>query len=325
MTDTRILFVHAHPDDESIATGIAIAGLTRLGAQVHVVTCTLGEEGEVIGRKYQDLISAKADQLGGYRISELREALTKLGLEQRPSLLGGAFRWRDSGMVGMPTIEHPRAFSGDDMANEVLQVSQLRMIIEARQPHIVITYGPDGGYGHPDHIRAHRITHAAMNGQLGEANDGAWVPDEVWWAVTPQEVYQDAVARARVGAKELPPKGWRWPEKGEIALVPESEIDAFIVGTAEDLAAKTAAMAAHATQLWVADGTTSDVNPQARYQQVGDGPALFALSNMVAQPVMAVEGYQVGWRSPEVQGRQLGLLKFGIVTTQLPEKREGWA
>ncbi len=65
----RLLFVHAHPDDESLTTGVAIAHYAARGADVHVVTCTLGEEGEIIGDLYAQLAVDAADQLGGYRVS----------------------------------------------------------------------------------------------------------------------------------------------------------------------------------------------------------------------------------------------------------------
>ena len=76
----RLLFVHAHPDDESLTTGVAIAHYAARGADVHVVTCTLGEEGEVVGDLYAQLAVDAADQLGGYRISELTSALNALGI-----------------------------------------------------------------------------------------------------------------------------------------------------------------------------------------------------------------------------------------------------
>ena len=97
----RLLFVHAHPDDESLANGATIAHYTARGAQVRVVTCTLGEEGEVIGDHWAELAVDRADQLGGYRIGELTTALRALGVTA-PIYLGGAGRWRDSGMHGTP-------------------------------------------------------------------------------------------------------------------------------------------------------------------------------------------------------------------------------
>ena len=93
------LFVHAHPDDETLTTGATIAHYAARGAHVQVVTCTLGEEGEVIGERWAQLAVDGADQLGGYRIGELSSALRELGVAE-PTFLGGAGRWRDSGMAG---------------------------------------------------------------------------------------------------------------------------------------------------------------------------------------------------------------------------------
>ena len=151
----RVVAVHAHPDDEAITTGGSLFDLARRGADVLVVTCTLGEEGEVIGVPFAHLTNDHADQLGGFRIGELTRALEIL--EVRGRFLGGAGRFRDSGMAGSPAHENPRAFvnSGEEA------VELLTRILEAERPHLLITYGPDGGYGHPDHIRAHEITHAA--------------------------------------------------------------------------------------------------------------------------------------------------------------------
>jgi N-acetyl-1-D-myo-inositol-2-amino-2-deoxy-alpha-D-glucopyranoside deacetylase len=89
----RLLFVHAHPDDESLSNGATIAHYAARGAQVSVVTCTLGEEGEVIGDRWANLAVDRADQLGGYRIGELTAALNALGVGE-PVYLGGAGRWR---------------------------------------------------------------------------------------------------------------------------------------------------------------------------------------------------------------------------------------
>ena len=98
----RLLFVHAHPDDETITNGVTIAHYVARGAQVQVVTCTLGEEGEVIGDQWAQLAVDHADQLGGYRIGELTAALHALGVSA-PIFLGGPGRWRDSGMAGTDT------------------------------------------------------------------------------------------------------------------------------------------------------------------------------------------------------------------------------
>ncbi|MGO3360898.1 MAG: N-acetyl-1-D-myo-inositol-2-amino-2-deoxy-alpha-D-glucopyranoside deacetylase [Corynebacterium sp.] len=293
----RITAVHAHPDDESLWTGMALSNWARRGAEVTVVTCTLGEEGEVIGDKYADLVSEARDILGGYRIAELQRALGALGLG-RPEFLGGPGRWRDSGMAGTPTAENPRAFvnSGDTA------VGQLSALFGRLRPHVVVTYGPDGGYGHPDHIRAHEITHAAA--RAGRDN-GGWTPARIYWAVQERELVDAGlVALDTAGG---PPDGWRRPEPGELASVPSSSVDVRLVGSDGDLAAKQRAMAAHATQLWVADGSVTDVNDRPRFSA---GPTAYCLSNLIAQPLLGTESFTLaeepqdpGGLSPETLDR----------------------
>ncbi|WP_257161489.1 N-acetyl-1-D-myo-inositol-2-amino-2-deoxy-alpha-D-glucopyranoside deacetylase [Corynebacterium cystitidis] len=264
----RVVAVHAHPDDESIATGAALADLARRGADVLVVTCTLGEEGEVIGETYQHLVNDEADQLGGFRIHELTRALEILGV--RGEFLGGAGAHRDSGMAGSPAHANPRAFvnSGQRAVDELVK------IFERERPHLVITYGPDGGYGHPDHIRAHEITHAAA--QRVE------IPRIVWAVQLREELDADAATAI--------PQGWRAPEPGELAAVETS--DTWV--TMDDITyhQKVEAMRAHATQVWIADGDLSVTNPHAAW---GGGPrTVFALSNLIAQPILRREHYQLG-------------------------------
>ena len=106
---SRLLFVHAHPDDETINNGATIAHYAARGADVHVVTCTLGEEGEVIGERWEMLAASHADQLGGFRIGELCAALRLLGVGD-PIFLGGAGRWRDSGMAGTQPVSRTQPF-----------------------------------------------------------------------------------------------------------------------------------------------------------------------------------------------------------------------
>ena len=126
----RLLFVHAHPDDESLATGATIAHYAARGADVRVVTCTLGEEGEVIGDRWAELAADRADQLGGYRIGELTAALHGLGVGA-PSYLGGAGRWRDSGMRGTPKRRRQRFIDADERA----AVGAVVAIIREQRPH----------------------------------------------------------------------------------------------------------------------------------------------------------------------------------------------
>ncbi|MFE9785339.1 N-acetyl-1-D-myo-inositol-2-amino-2-deoxy-alpha-D-glucopyranoside deacetylase [Nocardia salmonicida] len=278
MTDTGgLLLVHAHPDDETLTTGGTIAHYRRRGVPVTVVTCTLGEEGEVIGEQWSRLIAAEADQLGGYRIGELTAALSALGVTE-PRFLGGPGRWRDSGMAGTPSAANPRAFvhSGDAAVGELVAV-----ILELR-PRVVVTYDPRGGYGHPDHIRAHEITTAAV----AAAAEQGWDVPKFYWTVTDADLLrQHTAALARRTVDELPgalPAGWRLPVEAELAAMSTSGVST-VVDVSDVVSAKRAAMRAHATQVTVA--------PSGRE---------FALSNNIALPVLPEEHFTLvrGTRGP---------------------------
>ena len=187
MKGSRLLFVHAHPDDETLTTGATIAHYAALGADVRVVTCTLGEEGEVIGERWARLAVDQADQLGGFRIGELSAALKALGLEE-PTFLGGAARWRDSGMEGTPPRDRQRFIDADPRE----AVGALVGIIRELRPHVVVTYDVKGGYGHPDHIHVHEVTMAAV-----AASGGADYPGEPW---TVPKVYWTAMSKSAMAA-----------------------------------------------------------------------------------------------------------------------------
>jgi N-acetyl-1-D-myo-inositol-2-amino-2-deoxy-alpha-D-glucopyranoside deacetylase len=287
----RLLFVHAHPDDETLTTGATIAHYAARGADVHVVTCTLGEEGEVIGERWAHLAADEADQLGGYRIGELTAALHALGLDE-PIFLGGAGRWRDSGMEGTPPRHHQRFIDADPRE----AVGALVAIIRDLRPHVVVTYDPEGGYGHPDHIHTHRVTTAAV-----AASDGAEYPGEPWtvpklyWAV----VAKSALAEALDELTDVPPEWIRVTADDVPFGYTDDEIDA-VIEVDEQLPAKVAALRAHATQVTVAPNGRS-----------------FALSNNIVLPIGAIEHYILaagkpgerdarGWETDLLAGLNLG-------------------
>lgn len=271
MAPARLLLVHAHPDDETLWTGGTIARYAARGVEVMVVTCTLGEAGEVIPTELRGLVADEADQLGGYRIGELRAALAALRVsEQR--FLGGAGRWRDSGMLwdepGRATAvpdAHPRAFAVGDPRT---QADQLLEIIEEFRPQVVVTYAADGGYGHPDHIRAHEITEAAVVRAPGVRR---------LFHVVPGREAQDVGLAELAKSADLP---FRLPEPHELPGVPAESITTAIDVT-EHLPAKVVALRAHATQVevWV------------EQRRNGSGVASFALSNGIAQPLLGAEHY----------------------------------
>ncbi len=270
----RLLFVHAHPDDESLTTGGTIAHYAGRGAEVQVVTCTLGEEGEVIGDRYARLAVDHADQLGGYRIGELGAALRALGVGE-PIFLGGAGRWRDSGMAGAAPAPRPGHRQRFVDADPDEAVGELVAVIRRLRPHVVVTYDPDGGYGHPDHIQAHRITTAAVSAAEDDRYPGApWRVPKFYWTVI-------AAGAIEAGLQNLGdiPEGWIRLDSVPFGY-PDDRVDA-VIDVAESLPAKIAALRAHVTQVSVAP----------------DGGSC-ALSNNIALPIPAQEHYVLAAGSP---------------------------
>jgi N-acetyl-1-D-myo-inositol-2-amino-2-deoxy-alpha-D-glucopyranoside deacetylase len=278
----RLLFVHAHPDDETLTTGGTIAHYIAHGAEVTVVTCTLGEEGEVIGELHALLAVDHADQLGGYRIGELTKALNALGIDE-PLFLGRPGRWRDSGMAGTPPRRRQRFIdAGADAVHE------LTGIVDRLRPHVVVTYDPDGGYGHPDHINAHNVTTAAVAASQ-------WRVPKVYWTVM-----STSAMVAGFDALTDIPGDWIRPNPDDIEFgYADDQIDAMVDGIAH-LAAKVAALEAHATQVTVAPDRRS-----------------CALSNRIVLPILAEEHYVLaegsagerddrGWETDLLAGLTLG-------------------
>jgi N-acetyl-1-D-myo-inositol-2-amino-2-deoxy-alpha-D-glucopyranoside deacetylase len=227
---------------------------------VTLVTCTLGEEGEVIGPELRLLVSAEADQLGGYRMAERAAACAALGVTDH-RFLGGVGRWRDSGMAhgrgvratAPPTL-HPRAFSAPDAF--AAEVEALVAVLEEVRPHVVVSYAEDGGYGHPDHVRAHEITKAAV----------AEVPARLLYAVVGRGTLDAGLAALR----DTP---FRMPAPDELPSVPDAAVTTRL-DVRDQRARRVAAMRAHATQVVVAPDERS-----------------FAMSNGVAQPILPVEEF----------------------------------
>jgi N-acetyl-1-D-myo-inositol-2-amino-2-deoxy-alpha-D-glucopyranoside deacetylase len=287
----RLLFVHAHPDDETLTTGATIAHYVARGAHVQVVTCTLGEEGEVIGDRWAHLAVDAADQLGGYRVGELTTALNALGIDG-PTFLGGAGRWRDSGMEGTPPRHHQRFVD----AEPTEAVGALVEIIRGLRPHVVVTYDPGGGYGHPDHIHAHNVTMAAVAAAADTDHPGEpWTVPKVYWTV----ISKSAMGSAMDALEDVPPE-WLRVRIDDVPFgYPDDAIDA-VIDVPDQLEAKVAALRAHATQVTVAPNGQS-----------------CALSNNIALPVGAVEHYILvtgepgerngrGWETDLLAGLNLG-------------------
>lgn len=292
----RLLFVHAHPDDESLSNGATIAHYTARGAAVHVVTCTLGEEGEVIGDRWAQLAADHADQLGGYRIAELTAALQLLGVSG-PRYLGGAGRWRDSGMAGTEQRSKRRFVDADERE----AVGALVGIIREVRPHVVVSYDPGGGYGHPDHVHTHKVTAAAVAAaDTSDFPGDPWTVPKVYWTVFGLSAFR--AAKQDLAAEDLRPE-WVMPPDEVPFAFPDERIDAVVEGDSHAQAAKAAALAAHATQV--------TVGPTGR---------ACALSNNMALPIAAQEHYVLaagvagdrderGWETDLLAG--LGFTGYG--------------
>ena len=179
-----------------------------------------------------NLAADRDDQLGGYRIGELDRACAALGVTDH-RFLGGPGRWRDSGMIGTPENEDPRCFWRADVAEAALD---LAAVIREVRPAVLVTYDENGFYGHPDHIQAHRVARRAVT---VAADQAARVPGE---PLQVAKFYVTAMPRSVAAADG----GRFW--------VPDEQVTTEIDGGAY-LAAKTAAMRAHATQIAVDSGS----------------------------------------------------------------------
>ena len=240
-----MLLVHAHPDDESIGTGVTMARYATEGVPVTLVTCTLGELGEIIPPVLAYLADGPHNRLGDYRRGELAAACAALGVSDH-RFLGGQGRWRDSGMAGLPANDVPGCFWQADV-NEA--AAELAAIIREVRPRVLVTYDQNGFYGHPDHIQAHRVARRAVT---LAADPTASAPGEPWQVA---KFYVTAMPRSVAAAAG----GRFW--------VPDEQVTTQIDGSAY-LAAKIAAMRAHATQIAV-DGEFFALADGA-WQRIGD-------------------------------------------------------
>jgi N-acetyl-1-D-myo-inositol-2-amino-2-deoxy-alpha-D-glucopyranoside deacetylase len=251
-----LLLVHAHPDDESIGTGATMARYAADGVHVTLVTCTLGELGEVIPAELTYLAGGTGDRLAEYRRGELAAACAVLGVSDH-RFLGGAGRWRDSGMAGLESNDAPDCFWQADVAEAA---GELAAVIREVRPRVLVTYDQNGFYGHPDHIQAHRVARHAVTVAVDAAAPVAGAP----WQVA--KFYATAMPRSVAEAAGGP----FW--------VPDEQVTTDIDGRAY-LAAKTAAMRAHATQITVdgeffalADGAKQRIGEREYYTLLA-GPA----------------------------------------------------
>ncbi len=266
-----MLVVHAHPDDESITTGATMSALVQAGVQVTLITCTRGEKGEVIGDELAHL-RGDEDALARHRADELATAMSRLGVSDHRFLGAGAdrfgaaaIRFRDSGMVWGPdgTPVPPPEVDADALCAVPLDVAarSLLGVLRETAPDAVICYDPGGGYGHPDHVRAHDLTARAL---VLAASQGQDV--QRYAVVVPEPAMRRAVEQlGRLDLPTLDPGAW--PSMVVPAVAAE-----LVLGGEGHRTAKASALRAHASQVVVAADDTA-----------------FALSNGVWQPLLASE------------------------------------
>ena len=254
----RILLVHAHPDDETINNGATMALYADRGAQVTLVTCTRGEEGEILVPGLSHLASTQQDLLGLHRETELADAMKALGISDYRFLGSPTTKFRDSGMMGTDPNNRPDVFWQADLdAAATILVD----VIEEVKPHILITYDEIGGYGHPDHIQAHRVAMRA-------SELSTWQIQKIYWNTIPKSV----IAQGMEKMKEIGSDFFGAESIDDVPFAKDDEFVTTLINGSDYVESKMAAMKAHETQIAL------------------DGP-FFALSNNLGMQIWGDEYY----------------------------------
>jgi LmbE family N-acetylglucosaminyl deacetylase len=277
MTGQRLLAVFAHPDDEAFGTGGTLAHYAAAGVQVTLVCATRGEVGEIADPAY-----ASAETLGWIREQELQCAAETMGVG-RLILLG----YRDSGMAGTAENEDCRAFIN---APEGEVVVRLVAIMRQIQPHVVLTFEPNGGYGHPDHIAVHRhmvrafqlASDPAIYPELGPA----WQADRLFYTAIPHSFFvrmREGMVSLGMDTTELDRRmsampGW-----------PDEKVNVTL-DVANTVEAKWDALHCHRTQF-------------------GPGNLFRQLPEETVRALMSQEYFALAWPEPEPGQRLSGLFE----------------
>jgi N-acetyl-1-D-myo-inositol-2-amino-2-deoxy-alpha-D-glucopyranoside deacetylase len=286
--DQRLLLVHAHPDDESIATGVTMAKYAAEGRGVTLITCTGGEMGEILVPELEHLAADREDGLAEHRRGELEDAMKALGVTDH-RYLGGFGRYRDSGMQwhedGHAVIGdtvHENAFWNADLTEAATFLAE---IIREVRPQVLVTYDQFGHYGHPDHIQAHRV---AMYGaqlaavpsyrrDLGES----WEISKIYWTAMAERRMREGLRALRQAGDTTTFEGMD-PDGPLPMTSPDEDLTAVVDG-GDHVEKKLDAMRAHRTQISV------------------EGP-FFALSNNLGNLAWASEFYRIAQGTPGERG-----------------------
>ena len=279
-SDQRLLLVHAHPDDESIGQGATMAEYVAQGRGVTLVTCTGGEMGEILVPELEHLAADRDDGLGEHRRGELEAAMKELGVTDH-RYLGGFGTYRDS---GMKWHEDGHAVAADDLhanafwnADLTEAADHLVTVIREVRPQVLVTYDQFGGYGHPDHIQAHRVAmYAAQLAavpsyrlDLGEP----WDIAKIYWGAMSESRMRESLRALRDSGDTTSFEGMD-PDGPLPHFITPDELLSAVVDASDRVEQKMAALRAHATQITV------------------DGP-FFALSNNTGQSIWGTEFYRI--------------------------------
>ena len=260
-TSKRLLLVHAHPDDETINNGATMAKYAAEGVQVTLVTCTRGEEGEVLVESLASLASSRDDKLGEHREIELKNAMVHLGINDFRFLGSPNKKWRDSGMIGTTQNERKDVFWQADLTEAAQEL--VKIILEIK-PQVLITYDEFGGYGHPDHIKANQV--AMLAAEL--ASNQGWKISKIYWNTMPKSVIQMGIDKM----KEVGSSFFGADSVEDLPFAKPDELVTSVIKAPDYVEQKLEAMKAHETQISI------------------DGP-FFALSNNLGLSVWADEYY----------------------------------
>jgi N-acetyl-1-D-myo-inositol-2-amino-2-deoxy-alpha-D-glucopyranoside deacetylase len=258
-----LLAVHAHPDDECISTGGILARYAAEGVRTVLVTCTDGAVGEI-----SDPSLATPDNLVEVRDRELADSARILNVSRLVKL-----GYRDSGMAGTADNDNPAAFLQCDFqeaADRVLQV------VHEERPQVIVTYDERGGYGHPDHIRAHQVAVAAFH---AAANDAAKA-SKLYYAVIKRSSIRQFGERLRAAGIDVPFQDLRDEDEADVPFAVADERVTTEIDVSRYVQAKRNALIAHRTQIGpneffmrLPESMFSDVFGQETFQRVvGPGP-----------------------------------------------------
>ena len=293
-SNRRLLLVHAHPDDETINNGATMAKYVAEGVDVTLVTCTRGEEGEVLVPELSHYASHDTDQLGTHRETELADAMAALGVTDFRFLGAPEKKYRDSGMMGTEPNNRSDCFWNADLDEAAMRL--VKVILEIK-PQVMITYDEFGGYGHPDHIQAHRVAMRAAELAADPLHtDGRpWKSEKIYWNITPRSV----IAAGMEKMKEIGSDFFGSDNIDDIPFVKPDELVTSLIDGNLYIEKKMNAMRAHPTQIAL------------------DGP-FFALSNNLGNEIWGHEYYTLvqGVKTPplDAKGYEIDLFS-GVVSS----------